>query len=306
MHTILGAGGVIASGLARELIGRGEAVRLISRRARPYPGAEVVAADLTDAAQTLAAAQGAQVVYLVAGLPYRAAIWEEQWPRVMRHAIEACKGTGARLLFFDNVYAYGRVEGTMTETTPFNPCSRKGEVRARIATTLLDEVKAGAVTALIARAPDFYGPNCATGLANLFVVDKLAAGAKALWPADDTVPHSMIFTPDAARGVALLAARETAWNQTWHLPTAAPAPTGREFVAATARALGVPARHTKLGRLLFWSVGLLNGDARESFEMLYQYDRPYLFDSLKFNRAFGFTPTPYADGIRQTVAAKKG
>ena len=70
LHTILGAGGVIGNGLARELFACGEKVRLVSRRARPQTGAEVRAADLTDAAQTLAAVQGSRVVYLVAGLPY--------------------------------------------------------------------------------------------------------------------------------------------------------------------------------------------------------------------------------------------
>jgi nucleoside-diphosphate-sugar epimerase len=306
MHTILGAGGVIGNGLARELLARGEKVRLASRRARPHEGAEVVAVDLTEAAPTLAAVQGSRVVYLVAGLIYRTAVWAEQWPRAMQNTIAACRRTGARLVFFDNVYMYGRVAGPMTEATPFNPCSRKGEVRAQIATTLLDAMKAGSLTALIARAPDFYGPRCANGLANLFVVDKLAAGAKALWPVNDAAPHSFIFTPDAARAVALLGASETAWGQTWHLPTAAPAPTGREFVAATAQALGVAARHGVLGRTMFRIAGFFNADARESFELLYQHEFPYVFDSAKFNAAFGFTPTPYADGIRQTVAAARG
>lgn len=303
MHVILGAGGVIANELAGLLLARGETVRLVSRRARPHAGAEVVAADLIDAAQTRAAVEGARIVYLVAGLPYRAAVWEAQWPRIMRHTVEACSASGARLVFFDNVYAYGRVAGSMTETTPFNPCSRKGEVRARVATMVLDEIKAGHLTALIARAPDFYGPRCRTSLVNLFVIDKLAARSKALWPGRDTVPHSLIFTPDAARGVLMLADAESAWNQTWHLPTATPALTGREYVQLAAGALGVPARGGTLGRMMFRLAGLFNGDARESVEMLYQYDSPYRFESAKFNAAFGFTPTTYREGMRQTVAA---
>lgn len=304
MHTILGAGGTIGGELARELLARGEKVRLVSRRAPPHPCAEVLTADLVDLAQTLAAVEGSRMVYLLAGLPYRTAVWTHLWPRVMRNTLEACKRAGARLVFFDNVYAYGRVEGTMTEATPFNPCSRKGEVRALIAGDLLAEIKAGSITALIARAPDFYGPQVRTSLANLFVVDKLAAGAKALWPGRDEVPHSLIFTPDAGRAVALLGTSETAWNQTWHLPTTAPALTGREFIEETARSLGVPARHGTLGRLMLRLGGLFKGDARESVEMLYQYEFPYVFDSTKFNTAFGFTPTSYAEGIRQTVAAQ--
>ena len=306
MHTILGAGGVIGNELTRELLARGEKVRCASRRARPHPGAaEVVGADLTDAAQTLAAVQGSRVVYLVAGLAYRTAVWEEQWPRVMRNVIGACQHTGARLVFFDNVYMYGRVAGAMTEATPFNPCSRKGEVRARIATQLLEAIKAGTVTALIARAADFYGPRCATSVVNLLVVDRLAAGSPALWMVNDRVPHSLTWTPDAARGVALLAATESAWNQTWHLPTAAPAQTGAGIVAAVAQALGVPAKHMTAGRMMLRALSLFNADIRSSLEMLYQNEFPYEFDSTKFNRAFGFTPTAYAEGIRQAVAAKR-
>ena len=42
---------------------------------------------------------------------------------------------------------------------------------------------------------------------------------------------------------------------------------------------------------------------RESYEMLYQNDSPYLFDSSKFGREFGFAGTPYADGIHATAAS---
>ena len=35
--------------------------------------------------------------------------------------------------------------------------------------------------------------------------------------------------------------------------------------------------------------------------MLYQNDSPYLFDSSKFKRAFSFSGTPYAEGIRATA-----
>ena len=54
----------------------------------------------------------------------------------------------------------------MTEQTLFNPCSRKGEIRAHIATMLLNEMTKGNLTALIARSADFYGPRVRTGIAN--------------------------------------------------------------------------------------------------------------------------------------------
>jgi len=77
--------------------------------------------------------------------------------RVMRNTIDACKRHSSALVFFDNVYAYGQVDGVMTEETPYSPCSRKGEVRARIATMLMDEVRRGELRGMIVRSADFYG-----------------------------------------------------------------------------------------------------------------------------------------------------
>jgi hypothetical protein len=46
----------------------------------------------------------------------------------------------------------------MTEDTPFHPSSKKDEVRAQIATMLLNKMKNGTLTALIARAADLDIP----------------------------------------------------------------------------------------------------------------------------------------------------
>jgi len=43
----------------------------------------------------------------------------------MANTIEACKRAGAKLIFFDNVYMYGRVNGSMTEETPFNHAAKR-------------------------------------------------------------------------------------------------------------------------------------------------------------------------------------
>ncbi len=304
LHTILGAGGVIGSGLLRELGKTGEQIRLVGRNPRPAAGAkEVVAADLSDLQATMAAIAGSSVVYLTVGLKYDLQVWQDLWPKIMHNTIEACKRANAKLVFFDNVYMYGKVDGPMTEETPFNPCSRKGEIRARIATQVLEAVSSGSLTALIARAADFYGPHARTGVANVLVFDKLAKGQKAAVLANDSVRHSYTFTPEAAKALVVLAGRDSSWNQTWHLPTASDPPTGREFIEMVSKEFGIPARHTILRKWMIRVAGAFDPPIRELPEMLYQNESEYLFDSSKFTRAFGFTPTSYADGIRETVAA---
>jgi nucleoside-diphosphate-sugar epimerase len=305
MVTILGAGGAIGNGLLKELVAAGERVRLVSRTPRPATdGVETVTADVTDLDQTVRAVAGSDVVHLVVGLKYDSAVWREAWPRIMRNVIEACKRANARLVFFDNVYMYGRVAGPMTEETPFRPCSRKGEIRARIATDLLGEIKAGNLTAMIARCADFYGPKVKNGVPNLLVFDKFAKGERAMWLANDAVRHSYTFTPDAAKSLVLLANTESAWNQTWHLPTAPDPPTGRELIELAAAAFGVAPRYWVMSRPMLKIAGWFDKTIAESYEMLYQSDSEYLFDSTKFAKAFGFEPTPYAEGVRRVAHAK--
>jgi len=306
MITILGAGGAVGNELVKLLAAKNQRFRLVGRNPKATPGAtETVAADLTDRDQTIRAVAGSRVVHLLVGLKYDHRVWQDMWPRIMSNTIEACKRAGATLIFFDNVYMYGKVSGPMTEETPFNPCSRKGEVRARIASTLINEWKSGALTAMIARSADFYGPDTQNAVTNLLVFQPLARKRKASWLVNDAVPHSFTYTPDAARSLMQLAERTTAWNQTWHVPTTPSPLTGREFVALAAKEFGVAPRYRVLSRPMLRVVGWFDSLVAESYEMLYQSARPYLFDSSKFGREFGFSGTPYAEGIRTTAASFK-
>lgn len=302
MITILGAGGAISNELVKLLAARKLPFRLVSRNPVPTPGAaEVVSADLADKDQCARAVAGSAIVYLLVGLKYDYAVWAELWPRVLSNTIEACKRANARLVFFDNVYMYGRVSGAMTENTPFNPCSKKGETRARIATTLINEWRSGNLTAMIARSADFYGPKAKNGMANVLVFDPLSKKQKPMCLVSDSLPHSYTYTPDAAAALLKLGETESAWNQTWHMPTAPEPPTAREFIHQAAEVMGVAPKYRVLSPLMIRVFGWFNPVVGELQEMLYQNDAPYLFDSSKYAQAFGFQGTPYAQGIRATA-----
>jgi len=304
MITILGAGGVIANEVVKLLFARKQPFRLVARHARAVPaGTEMISADLSDKDQTIRAVAGSSVVHLLVGLKYDHKLWSEMWPRIMANTIEACKRAHAKLIFFDNVYMYGKASGPMTEETQFNPCSKKGEVRAKIATSLINECKAGILTAMIARAADFYGPGTSNGLPNVLVFEPLTKNQKASWLANDSVPHSYTYTPDAARSLVTLSESESAWNQTWHVATTPNPPTGKEFIAMVAKELDVAPRYRVLSRRMVRFIGWFNPLVGEVYEMLYQNYAPYVFDSSKFARAFSFSGTPYAQGIRATAAS---
>ncbi len=302
MHIILGAGGAIGTPLAAELLARHQKVRAVSRSGAAPVGIDAVRADLNDPDDVLRAVEPGATVHLLAGLKYDRRVWQEQWPRIMRNVVRACSEKGARLIFFDNVYLYGRVDGPMTEETPVHPTSRKGEVRAGIVDFLQNEMAAGRVTAAIARSADFYGPRAdRTSVASILVFQRLAAGKSAQVLVDPDRKHSYTYTPDCAKALCLLADADDAFGQAWHLPTAHPALTGREFIALAAKELGVEPRVSTFPAWMMKSLGLVVPMMRELAEMLYQNDRDYLFDSSKFERRFSFTPTSYADGIRAST-----
>ncbi|PUZ23214.1 NAD-dependent dehydratase [Chitinophaga parva] len=302
MYTILGANGSIANALSTLLIENQQPVRLVSRNPQPKAGAETMQADLLDAAQTKAAVQGSEVVFLLAGLPYDHKIWAVQWPKIMDNVIAACQAAHAKLIFFDNVYMYGPVDGPMTENTPYRPTSKKGKIRAAIATKLMDEVIAGRLVASIARCADFYGKGAdKTGILNILVTNNLAKGKSAQWMGSVNFVHSYTYVPDAARALLLMAKDELAWNQVWHLPTAKPALTGKEYIEKVAALTGAKPKYMVLGKFMLQLFGLFSTPMAELAEMIYQYDRPYIFDSTKFEQHFNFQPTSYDAGLKAVL-----
>ncbi len=304
MQTILGANGVIGRELSRLLPAHTDRIRQVSRHpTRVNPTDELVSADLLDPRATADAVAGSAVAYLVAGLKYDHRVWQEDWPKVMRHAIDACKRHGCALVFFDNVYAYGRVNGTMTEDTPYNPISRKGEVRARIATTFMDEVKRGELRGMIVRAADFYGPGAVLSLIHATVTQRLKAGKKPQWVGNPKAIHTFSYTPDAGRSVAVLGNTESAYGRVWHALTSHEPITGEGFVRIACELAGRPYGLQVAPRWLLALMGLFVPVLRENMEMLYQFEHDYRFDSTRLERALGLTPTAYRDGIAATLRA---
>jgi nucleoside-diphosphate-sugar epimerase len=301
-HTILGAGGSIGNALAYELLKTKEDVRLVSRSNYSIPGAESFKADLTSYEETLKSVKNSDIVYLCVGLPYDARVWADLWPKVMQNSINACKSAKAKLIFFDNVYMYGKVDGKMTESTAFNPCSKKGEARAKTVMLLENEINIKNINAIIARSADLYGPYATkTSVPYILVIDKLMYGKRAQWMLDLNKIHSLTYTIDAAKGMILLSNDESCYNQTWHLPTCNPPLDGESFIRLVAEELGVQPDYTVLKRWMLKMAGMFDKTISESYEMLYQSEFDYHFDSTKFNNYFNYNPIPYSAGIYETI-----
>ena len=301
MQTILGAGGSIGVELAKILPAYTDAIRLVSRTPQKInAGDELFPANITNAAEVDKAVKGSEVVYLTVGFPYRLKIWQERWPATMRNVIDSCKKHNARLVFFDNVYMYDRdYLQHMTEETPVRPTSKKGAIRQQIADMLMNEVKHGNLTALIARAADFT--NGRSSVLHQLVTDNLLKGKKANWLLNANKVHNFTFVSDAAKGTAILGNTPDAFNQVWHLPTDATKLTGRQWIELLAAELNTKPRYSILSKAMLGLLGIFMPVLKEIKEMAYQYDRDYFFDSSKFNQRFSYIPVTAKNAARLII-----
>ena len=124
---------------------------------------------------------------------------------------------------------------------------------------------------------------------------------KADWLGSVNFKHSFTYTPDAGKATALLGNTPDAFNDVWHLPTQPDPFTGREWIEAIASELDKEPNYRVLSKGMAKVVGLFVPVIKELGEMMYQYDRNYVFDSSKFEKRFNMKPTMYLKGIREIV-----
>ncbi|MEX1187733.1 MAG: NAD-dependent epimerase/dehydratase family protein [Bacteroidia bacterium] len=302
LHTIIGAGGSIGSNLTNVLVQAGEQVRIISRSGKKQEGCESAKANALEKEELRAALKGSSIAYLLIGIEYKSSVWESNWPVIMQNTLDICSEENIPFIFFDNVYMYGLVDGKMTESTPFKPISRKGRLRAKIASSLLEAISEGKVKAMIARSADFYGPYSEKlSFFHAMVIKNLMEGKKPQWMLNDSLPHSLTFTPDAGKALYMLSKDESCWNQTWHMPTAYPPKTGTELMNLSAKALDQQKNGMILPKWMLKLLGFFIPAIAENMEMLYQVSEPYIFSSEKFEKHFNFSPTSYEEGIKKSI-----
>ncbi|MFJ8845860.1 NAD-dependent epimerase/dehydratase family protein [Streptomyces cyaneofuscatus] len=304
MQAVLGANGPIGEELTRELYRTfTHDIRLVGRSpVKVHDTDRLVSADLTDPEATMRAVEGSEIAYLTVGLPMDAQLWEERFPVMMRNVIDACATYGTKLVFFDNTYMYPGTTTPQTESTGFEPNGRKGRVRAKIATMLLDAMSAGTVDAVICRAPEFYGPGKTKSLTNSLVFDRIRAGKRPLVPVSAKTVRSLIWTPDAGRAMALIGNTPDAYGQTWHLPVDPHRLTYAEMIRVAEEVTGRRIRYTVLPLAVFTIGGRFIGQLGETQELLPRYRGDNIFDTAKFTTRFpDFPVTSYHEGITEIL-----
>jgi len=302
LHVVFGSGQV-GSTLADGLLAEGYRVRVFRRSEKGVPvGSELFRGDATDAAACRAAAKGAATIYHCMNPPYFAKVWTDLVPRFMRNLIEAAGGAGARLVVLDNVYSLGRPNGKpLSEESPVNPCSRKGEIRAVAAAMLFEAYARGEVRGTIGRGSDFYGPRGTAGHLGDQFWPSVIAGKSGRVVVDPDAVHTYHYIPDVARGLMMLGtAPDDAFGRPWMLPCA-PAETLRELLGRLSEAFGRDIPLRRLPRWMLRTLGIALPIFRELEEMMYQWEEAFIIDDRRFRERFSVQPEDQTTAARETV-----
>ena len=298
---MLGAAGGTGSAVVRELAARGQRVRAVTRggTADVPEGVEQVAADLGTTEGARRACAGGTVVYHCAQPAYTK--WPELFPPMTQAVLDGAAAAGAKLVFADNLYVYGPPDGPMTEQTPQRAQGKKGRTRIEMADAVLGAHADGRLRCTIGRSSDYYGPRGTGSTAGENIMKPALRGNRARWLGSLDQPHTLNYLEDMARAVVTLGERDEADGQVWHLPAAEPL-TGRQFLALVFEAAGHPPKIGVASRPMIRIAGLFNPFLRELHETLYQFERPFVSDASKFQRAFGpFEPTPHPEAVSRAV-----
>ena len=301
LHVVFGTGPV---GLAvmEELVRKGKRVRMVNRggRAEVAGGVEVVGGDAADFTFAREASAGASVVYFALNPPYDR--WPELFPPLQAGVLEGAASAGAKLIAVENLYMYGPTGGRpLTEDLPYAADTRKGAVRAGMSLKLMEADASGKVHVAIGRASDFFGPRVRASAAGEQIFGRAVAGKSAQLAGDPGQPHTYTYAPDIGRGLVVLAEHEEALGRAWHLPSPETVTT-RRFVEMIFEEAGGPARIQTAPKFVLRTMGLFNPSLRETIEMLYEFEEPFVVDHSNFERTFGIRPTPLRQAIAETVS----
>ncbi len=302
-HVVFGTG-AIGRAIAEELIRRGESVRMVNRSGKMDEApaeVEVVASDLYDPAKVREVTRGAKVVYQSAQPNYFE--WPEKFPPLQRSILDGLTGSGTKLVIVENLYMYGDTNGKpITEDMPYNAHTRKGKVRAALSDAAFAAHNDGTLCVTSGRGSDFFGPwGLPTAVMGERTFYPLLNGKSAQLIGNIDVPHTHTYIPDFGKALVILGEQTKADGQVWHIPNDTPRITQREMVMMIAKEAGVEPKMSAMGKLMMWTGGLFIPEAKETLEMMYEFDKPFIVDSSKFEKTFGMKATPIREAIRATV-----
>lgn len=296
-HVVLG-GGPLGLAVVRRLIDQGRPVRLATRSTRStIPGVETVNLDASDAGKLQKVCRDASVLYFCASPPYGS---PELLVPLVQGVTQGVARAGCRLVYADNLYAYGQVVGPVSEGLPHQPVGPKGRARAAAVDHVLEAHRLERIGADVVSASDFYGPGVTFALLGDRVFRPAIDGGTINLLGNADAPHSYTYIEDFARAIVVIAGEAGSFGQIWHVPEAETLTT-RNMVERIISEAGGEASYRVAPKWLEAVLGVFSKPVRELRETAYQRDGPWVVQANRLRERFGFQPTSIVEAIAATV-----
>ncbi len=284
---ILGAGGRLGFAAAIAFRDAGWAVTSLVRPGKirfAARGTEIVQAVTRD--EAIKAGEGCTLV--LNALNPHIAEWDKNALAHGYAGIAVAEANGATLLYPGNMYVYGRdMPSVVDETTPMNPCTRKGAMRLEIERRIEEACERG-MRAIVLRSGDFYGSGTGSWF-DLVMVRELAK-QRITYPGPRHVRHEWAYLPDlVATWVKLVEHRERfAPFETFGFP--GHSVTGAEMIDAVEKATGAVFSIRTMSWWMLKTFGRMLKLGRELAELEYLWRTPHAINGDKLRGAIGEVP----------------
>lgn len=299
MNLILGTG-PLGMAVMRELVAQKEPVKMISFHgtATVPQGVQVEKADLMDIDQAKRIMKGYKTIFQCAQPPYQK--WSELCIPFQDNIILGAMAAGAKLVVAENLYMYGLVKGSMHENSPIAATTKKGKVRADMSRILSKLYEEGSLQVTMGRGADFFGPNVHNSSVGSRLFTSISKGKACTVMGNPDKKHTYTFIDDFGKALVVLSQHDDALGKVWHVPNAETVTT-REFIEEAYQIAGFPSDLRTMGKGMLRLGGLFIPAARESIEMLYQFEEDFIVDSRKFTERFGVAATPLEIALEKTL-----
>ena len=156
------------------------------------------------------------------------------------------------------------------------------------------------VRATAGRAADFFGPGVTTSAFGERFFGPLINGKKAEVMGPLPNRHSVTYVRDFARALIELGSDSRAWGRAWHVPNN-PALRIGDLVKLAAQAAGTEPASSVITAMKLRIAGKFVPAAKETIEMLYQFQSDFVVDHTPFAQNFTTAATPLPEAIAATV-----
>jgi nucleoside-diphosphate-sugar epimerase len=276
------------------------------------PNVKLVQGEATNLEQVMSITEHSDLILCCVGFEkYEAKYWGQTWPPLVDNLLEATRGGTKRLVFCDNLYAYGAGQVISPHAKTVEPgLGSKMAIRSLLRSKFQKHMQKHPGSVVVVGAADFFGPHCTNSLLGDPFTGKIVADQSPISFGNKI--HDFGYVPDLAQAMIRLSTEPAAYDKFWIAPHTVHGKTMQQIADDVSAAANKKPR--KLSIISPWLVRALSpfwGVMNSMRDMLGIWTQDYVVDDSDIEREFGLKATPYDEAIKKTVdyfvarAAKK-